>query len=72
MFIKGNRRWAASSEGGGGGLLKKRGGVLKNPVEVFKEFDPIKPTLSASLKEKGKVRCHNPWAFFSRFGSEIP
>ena len=31
--------------GGGGGFLKG-GGVLKKPVEVLKEFDPLPPTLS--------------------------
>ena len=46
FLSKGNRRWAASSEGGGGFL--RRGGVLKHPMEVLKEFDPLPPTLSVS------------------------
>ena len=46
LISAGDRRWATSSEGGGGWLLKKRGGrVLKNPVEVLKEFDPLPSTL---------------------------
>ena len=32
---------------GGGGFLR-RGWVLKSPVEVLKEFDPLPPTLSVS------------------------
>ena len=36
-------------KGGGGWLLKEGGGgVLKNPVEVLKEFDPLPSTLSVS------------------------
>ena len=31
----------------GGGFLR-RGGLLKNPVEVLREFDPLPPTLSVS------------------------
>ena len=30
------------------GWLLKRGGVLKKPVEVLKEFDPLPSTLSVS------------------------
>ena len=33
----------------GGWLLKKGEGVLKNPLEVLKEFDPLPPTLSVPL-----------------------
>ena len=32
----------------GGWLLKKGGGVLKTPVELLKEFDPLPSTLSVS------------------------
>ena len=32
---------------GGGGFLR-RGGVLKKPVEVLEEFDPLPSTLSVS------------------------
>ena len=46
MFSKGNRSWATSSERGVGFL--REGGVLKNPVEVLKEFDPVPPTHSVS------------------------
>ena len=31
-----------------GGSFLRRGGVLKNPVEVLKEFDSLPPTLSLS------------------------
>ena len=33
---------------GEGGWLLKKGGVLKKPVEVLKEFDPLPSTLSVS------------------------
>ena len=33
---------------GGGGFLRGGGGVLKNPVEIFEEFDPRLLTLSVS------------------------
>ena len=42
-----NRRWAASSERGGW-LVENGGRVLKNPVEILKEFGPFPPTLSVS------------------------
>ena len=32
----------------GGLLLNRGGGVLKKPVEVLKEFDPLPSTLSVS------------------------
>ena len=32
----------------GGMASQEGGGVLKNPVEVLKEFDPLLPTLSVS------------------------
>ena len=33
---------------GGRGFLRRGGGVLKKPVEVLKEFDPLPSTLSVS------------------------
>ena len=39
--------WAALLLQKGGGFLRRRG-VLKNPVEVVKEFDPLPSTFSVS------------------------
>ena len=46
-FSQRNKRRATSSEVGG--WLLKKGGILKKPVEVLKEFDPLMSTLSVSL-----------------------
>ena len=45
-LVRGTGRRPFLQKGGCGFL--RRGVVLKNPVEVLKEFDPLPPTLSVS------------------------
>ena len=44
----------------GGGWLLKKGGVLKKPVEVLKEFDPLLSTLSVSPNSTLQQQSYAP------------
>ena len=45
-LVRGTGGGPLLQKGGGGVFLRRGGGVLKNPVEVLKEFDPLPSTLS--------------------------